>query len=446
MSAQNKKERKKQQRTKRKRREMLHRKKGQVQAKTQTQPRTQVQTPSAATGESLFKEPNTSQLWRQAISELGRANDIEADGPVDSEQDDDPLSIWWREFDAADGAARLHMVREKLEVLSPDDEDYEHVFPEAVHDLEGKLSSEEYVAFLEELVTAHPANFAMGADWHTTSMVSEYLDQNRMQDVDRVVMSMAEGMKEIGGPFFALVSTLRLAGRTDASQAMVDAAAALLDDSDLMPRAVGDILDWALFPHYQRCVADGATDASIEAVRGAARNLGIEDSEKYQENRRNFALHLSGQSTKQWTQSELLADEDETGRRLYLLGADFMRWMCEERQFKPVVADELRILVNNAIDGLDRNFRGIAFGMSRREFESFLGSLVGFMSLKRVQAPATIIAMKHYVDFLKEIEVTKPGDWQKSQSVCDSLWKKLKKSFGEEWKHYRFLEAYLPAS
>lgn len=184
MSARNKKERKKQQRTKRKRREMMHRERRQMQAKR------------ASAGESLRFDPpaistnvNDPQAWRQAIAEVCHTNAIEENMPVDSKQDDDPLSIWWREYDAADGAVRLQMVRETLEVVSADDEDCERFFPEAIYDLEVKLSSEKFVAFLEELYTAHLAIFAMSADWHTKSMVAEYLAQNRTQDIDRVVMA-----------------------------------------------------------------------------------------------------------------------------------------------------------------------------------------------------------------------------------------------------------------
>ena len=53
--------------------------------------------------------------------------------------------------------------------------------------------------------------------------------------------------------------------------------------------------------------------------------------------------------------------------------------------------------------------------------------------------------MKHYYDFLKELELVKHNDWQKSQSVCDALWKDLQQGLKDEWRSYRFLEQYLTA-
>ena len=109
------------------------------------------------------------------------------------------------------------------------------------------------------------------------------------------------------------------------------------------------------------------------------------------------------------------------------------------------MADELRRLVITAIDGIDCPFNGLLAGLGRRDFEPYLARKLGFMSLDRIHAPATIVAMKHYYDFLQELELVKPGNWQKSQSVCDALWQELRRALKNEWPSYRFLEQYFIA-
>jgi hypothetical protein len=421
MSAQSNKARKKQQRSKKKHHEMVQRKKRQLLAKKSTL--------DDSSPPNVFSTP--------------AVDDIESIELDESRQDNSPLGIWWREYQAADGETRLQMVREKLDVIPSDHEDYKQLFPEAVSELEAKLSCDTFVSFLEELASAHPDVFAMNADWHTRSMVFEYLAQNRMQDIDRVVSALAAKLKEIDSPFFSLVSTLRLSG-SDAAQSLIDAAFPLIDDAELMYWAVGEIHEWALFPSYQRCIAAGASGDSLDALRLAVARLGIEDSPEYQEDRHEFAMHLSGQSAKQWTRSELLARDDDTPHKVFLLNADFMCWLCEERKFKPIVADELRHLAGDAINEMDGHLHGIMSGLSRRDVEPYVTSKLGFMSLKRIHAPATVVVLAQYVDFLKEIELTKPSDWKKSRSACASLWYDLPKALGDEWPQYQFLEAYLP--
>lgn len=208
--------------------------------------------------------------------------------------------------------------------------------------------------------------------------------------------------------------------------------------------AVDEILEWAMFPHYQRCVADGASNVAIEELHAAAKQIGIEDSEESRKNRHDFALHLAGKSEKRWAKEELISGKKKAFRNIYLLTVDYQRWLCEERGFLPIVADEFRRLMISAIDRMDCPFNRLLFGVGRRDIEPYVAGKLGFMSLDQIHAPATLVAMKHFFDFLKEVELTKPGDWQKSQSACDALWNELIRILGDNWRSYQFLEPYIP--
>ena len=316
-----------------------------------------------------------------------------------------------------------------------------------VYELESQLPSAEYVAFLEELHDLRPDVYALSAGWHARAMVFEYLAQGQTAQVDRVVMRLAGEMKEIGDAFFSLTSTIRLAGRSEAAQALIDAAVKQLEGSSLMYWAVDEVIDWAMFAHYQRCVAKGVTEAAVDALHVAAQEIGIEDSDQFQANRRMFALHLAGKSGKRWTKSELISRKKKALHNIYLLCVDYQRWLCEERRFKAIVADEFRRLVLSAIDGIDCPFNGLLNGLPQQRLDQYLAGKLGFMSLHRIAAPATVIAMKHYYDFLKELELVNAKPWQNSQAVCDCLWEQLKGVFDEgEWKAYTFLEEYLPGA
>jgi hypothetical protein len=180
-------------------------------------------------------------------------------------------------------------------------------------------------------------------------------------------------------------------------------------------------------------------------LHAAAREYGIEEGDDSQENRRTYALYLAGKSDKHWTKDELIRDKKKACWKIYLLGVDYQRWLCEERRFAPIVADELRHLVIDAANGINCPFRVLLTGLPHQAFDQYLAKSLGFMSLDRIHAPASVIAVKHYYDFLSELELVKPGVWHESQAVCDGLWKQLQRTISdEEWQSYRFLEQCWP--
>ena len=208
------------------------------------------------------------------------------------------MDYWWEDYEADDGEGRLRMTREKLQTVQPDEPWYEAVFPEAVDELQGELTGEQYAAFLEEVEQTRPDVFALGSTWYVRSMAFEYVASDRLDDLDRVIGRLAQAMKEVDDPFFSLMSLIRLAGRTEAAKQLIDAAMALLDESGLTGWAQEEIIAWAMFAPYQECVRVGATDEAIAAVCQYSIDAGLNVSEQARDNQRRFALHLAGKSGK----------------------------------------------------------------------------------------------------------------------------------------------------
>jgi hypothetical protein len=220
-----------------------------------------------------------------------------------------------------------------------------------------------------------------------------------------------------------------------------------LNNSGLTYWAVEEILEWALFSPYQQCVTAGVTDEALEALHVAALDLGIEDDEQSRANRRDMAQHLAGVSDKKWVKDELISSKTKATRKVFLLGVDYQRWLSQERALPPIVADEFRRLVHKAMAGMECSFGSLLVGLGRHPFDRYLAEKLGFMSLTRIVAPATIIAMRHYYDFLKELELVTAKSWKKSQSVCDLLWGQLKDAISDDqWRTFAFLEQYMPGA
>ena len=298
------------------------------------------------------------------------------------------------------------------------------------------------LAFLEEVRKTRNDVFDLNADWNIRAMVFEYLAQGRLDEVDAAAWSLAESLEDVSEPFFSLMTTLRLAGRATAAEPLVNKAMRLLPKSKLMYWAVDELLGWAMFHAYQRCLAAGADDAAIEQMHDAARKMALSDSEQDRANRRDVMLHLSGQANKSWRKAELVSTKKTAYRNIYLLGVDFQRYLATECDVPPIAADELRSLVMEWINRVAQPFGGLLKGLVRREFEPLVAKKLDFMSLDRIHAPATIVAASRFYDFLKHVDLVNSGAWRRSQSVCEEIWDELRDGFKDEWASYEFLERY----
>lgn len=344
----------------------------------------------------------------------------------------------------AHGPRRLEMVREKLETVQPGDEWYEALFPEAVDELEVKLDPDPYLEFLEELEVQHPHVFAMNMDWHARTMALSYVARGRHADLERVIRRLAGEMKEISDPMFSVISLLRLAGEDRLAQTVLEAAIPLVEGSDLMPWAVDELIEWAMFPAYERCVAAGATDEAIDEAYRHMLSMGTKDTAIARDSCRRLALHLAGEAEVERSREKLRGDGKEVGQRIYLLLVDFRRWLTRTRGIPAVASDEFRRFLVACLGGMDSPANAFLDGLNRSEFEPFLAGKLGFMSLNHVQAPATALGMLHFYDFLAETGLVDEGVRARSADLCNALWEEMKRAMKDHWWSYRFLERYLP--
>ena len=365
--------------------------------------------------------------------------------PALPEREPTPMEDWWEHFTNAGGSEQLRMFRDKLETMQAGDEWYEYLVPEAVNELENKLSEAEHVAFLEDLWVTHPVVFAESAEWHVCSLAFFYTAQARWEDLDRVVLGYADEMAKVEEPFFVLMSLVRLTGRAQAAQRLIDATMSLNALSKLMPWAIDKLIEWAMFARYQACVQAGATDEAIDAVYRYSLDIGCEESEKRRSNQHDFALRLAGKGVP-FQRDQFRKDNQETGRRVYLLTADFLRWLDMSRGFDPLVADELRRIVVETINDMERKPADLLSGLRRTDLEPVVARKLHILSLDKLRAPATILAMWHFYDFLAESGLADAKTAQTAGRVCRDLWKELRRAMNDQWQTYRFLERYVPQS
>ena len=356
-----------------------------------------------------------------------------------------PVDAWWAAFSKADVEERLRMTRDKLQSVGPRDPSYEELFPEAILELEGELPPERYVAFLEEVLDSRPDIFALSSHWNAISMAIAYASDNRCEQLKRVMRHVASEMTSVDDAHFVLISILRLAGQEEAAQEIIDAAIPLIDVSGLMEWGVDQLIGWAMFEANQRCAAAGVTEEAIEESYEFLLGLGVEDSDQARRHQREHAIYWAGKADKQWSPDDFfLEDQRRVANHIYLLLVDFMRWLCESRGLPPIAADEFRNIMVDCIDSMKRPVKTFLTGLKQTHFEPFLVRKLDFLSLDRVHAPAAVIGMLHFYDFLAEGSLVDGPTHDSATRTCTILWKELKQVMRSEWGQHAFLERWLP--
>ena len=353
-----------------------------------------------------------------------------------------PIEQWWEQFESAEGQKRLEMLREKL--ASPLDEDWrEALFPEAVHELERKLAEDQYVAFLEELQGEHPDLFALDSHWHIHTLVCHYIPEGRWEEVDQAVEVLATQIDEIPDPLFSLLSLLRFAGRAEAVQRLLDAIMPRIHNSDLMPWAIEELVRLALFGPTQACVEAGATDEALEELFQKSVGFGLEATENNRAIQRRNIAHIAGTSQQVWTREGLLAAGEDAGREVNCLLHEFMGWLCRNRGYQPIVADELRRVLVQTINQMECEPNALLRGLKRSNFDAALAKKLDFMSLTPFHAPAAIAAMRLLYDFLQSRSLVDEPTRDTAHKVCYVLQKDVDKAISKEWKSARFLKRFV---
>ena len=214
-------------------------------------------------------------------------------------------------------------------------------------------------------------------------MAFVYVANQRWPDLERAVGQMAEELKEVREPFFSVVSFLRLANRGSEVQRLADAAIRLQDSREFMSWAGDDIFGWALFQPYREFVRAGGTDEAFDRLWQKCLELGGRDTQKAREHHRKFGLHLAGRADRRWTRQELLSTKKRSGSKVSLLLTDYEHWLGTARQVPWIVADEFRLILGEALDGMTDDVTGFLHGLKRTVFEPHLARKLDFLSLDR---------------------------------------------------------------
>ena len=289
---------------------------------------------------------------------------------------------------------------------------------------------------------AWPEAFASEKLWAFWTMAFEYVATDQFEKLDAAVYRLAEQLDDLDPPILSLISYLRLVGRLEPVQCLIEAATAPVDGPDSIRPGAGNLIEWALFHPYQECVRAGATTEAIEAVHQVTQSLGIQMEQRHFDNQRLFAMHLAGKSGREWTRDDFSSDADQAGGNMYLLLVDYMCWLCQSHSFSPLVADELRRILLATINDMTDDPRLLLEALRPAVFEKALSGYFAFMSLDRFHGPAAAVAMRRFYIFLAERDLVDARTAQRADGVCCKMWDKMKQTLAPEWPEYAFIERY----
>ncbi|QEG00203.1 hypothetical protein Mal15_42730 [Stieleria maiorica] len=353
--------------------------------------------------------------------------------------DENPEIVkWWDRFSAAKGNQRIEMVRAAFED-DLDSEWREALFPEAVHEAEMGSDPARYVHLLEYLAENHRELYREGLLWFLRSRVTHYLAIDDAARAEAAVAQDADEMTETGEAFYGTVTMLRLANLEAAAESLVLAGYRCMDETQLMPWAVEEILHCIFFQHMRECVQAGGSDESIRVMETALKEFDLSQDEEFVAVRREIVSCVSGQDTRNWTEKQLSGDSPKSIRNRMLLAYEFVGWLNTQRSIALSPADVLGDLVLETFSGEKLEIRDFFRGVPKVELDEHLASLLGFMSLDRFKAPATLIAVEHFCDFLFDRNLIDAKSLAKTKSTVESLDRQLQRVLKEEWSSFRFL-------
>jgi DNA-binding transcriptional ArsR family regulator len=111
-----------------------------------------------------------------------------------------------------------------------------------------------------------------------------------------------------------------------------------------------------------------------------------------------------------------------------------------QRSIDRVAADELRGLILASLSREGLSMRNYVDGVPQSVLDRHLASLLGFMSLDRFKAPATLIAADHFVDFLADRGLVQPKSLRQSKAAIKALDTQLRRLLHDEWESCKFLD------
>ena len=156
--------------------------------------------------------------------------------------------------------------------------------------------------------------------------------------------------------------------------------------------------------------------------------------------RAEMIRRLTGKTKTKWVRNQLVGTNEQSRENCYLLSFEFSRWLTTQQNIAPIAADELRGLVLDTLSHDEITMRSYLDGISQSALDSHLTDLLGFMALDRFKAPATLIAVEHFVSFLNEAGLVNSSSLTRSLDAIHALDSELRRILGQEWSSFTFLE------
>lgn len=350
------------------------------------------------------------------------------------------IDRWWDRYLASAGTKRLAMVREKL-VDGLDESWREALFPEAVFEAEAHSEPTEYVAFLETLANEHRELYDDGLLWFMRSRITHYLTVGDATKIEDAVKQDAAAMTETGDAFYGTLSMLRLAGLASPADTMAVAGLRLMDTAELMPWAIDELFNFFMDSQVRQCVADGGDAAAIAKMEAILEQHNANMDPGVVLMRAEMIRRLCGRTKTKWLRNQLVGNNHQSSENCCLLSFDFSHWLTSEKAIAPIAADELRVLVLNTLSRDGLTMRNYLDGVLQALLDQHLAGLLGFMSLDRFKAPATLIAVEHFAEFLNDTGLAKPKASTASLKSVHDLDSQLRRMLNEEWQTFAFLDS-----
>ncbi|QDV42476.1 hypothetical protein Enr13x_23230 [Stieleria neptunia] len=366
--------------------------------------------------------------------------DVDADADADKNPE---IAKWFDRYSAAKGNQRIEMVRAASEE-DLDQEWREALFPETVYEAETGADPAQYVDLLEHLAESHRELYRQGLLWFLRSRITHYLSIDDTTSAETAVAQDADEMTETGEAFYGTVTMLRLANLEAAAESLVLAGYRCMDATQLMPWAVEKILHVIFIKHLRECIQAGVNDESIRMMETALQEFDLSQDKEFVTVRREIVGCVSGQSTRDWTEKQLSGDTQKSIRNRMLLAYEFAGWLNTQQSIALSPADVLSDLVLETFSREKLVMRDYFRGVPKTEFEAHLASMLGFMSLDRFKAPATLIAVEYFGDFLFDRNLIDAKSLAKTKSTVEALERQMKRVLKDEWSSFRFLDSLRP--
>lgn len=355
----------------------------------------------------------------------------------------DEWDDWYDRYRGVSLADRLDMLRALLAEDHPAEFYTDIEFVSAVLEAPRDLGDEDngaYIAFLEEMLARRPEVFNLGADWFVRQIAYAYVRGGRDRDIARLLPPLLGDEYEPHEAVFDLEDLFRLADLSEESRRLTFAMLKQTGHGGYMGWAIEELIEFAVFFLHGDAIDAGCTPEALGELRKRLAQIDCNPSE---DTLNAIIAHRAGTAGRQFTLEELLGYKEPAGFNRYLLSLDFGRWLIEERQMPPLVADTIRCFVFWCLGEMREESDRNPLALHQQRLDKYLARLLGFMSLLHLRGVATLIGMRHFHDFLLSVGLIDEGEHRRARRICDDLWSQMYRALGNRASDYAFLNKYL---